>query len=695
MLYLFEGFEVDTDDKSLKKAGQPVALTPKAFDTLAILVENAGTLMERSELMERIWTDRFVEEGNLSFNIKLVRRALGDDADAPRFIETVPRRGYRFIAPVRTASKDDPRDTPVPRGPRPRRQVALIAAVLLALVVVAVIGIVAFGRFNATREAFVSARLGRTTATGKSVYAAVSPDGKYIVHAESGESGQSLWIRQADESRDIEIVAPARGEFLGLTVAPDNQSVYYTFLPANMSDATLFQIPILGGTPKPIFVDLTSGVSFSPDGRQMAYYRTSPSRGTSRLFISAPDGAAEREVLRLAAPETFETDFGIPVWLGDGLRLVAIQASNLPGIRSKLIEIDVATGKFRQFADVRWPRIHQISSLKRSGDMLLAVFDEEVNASQIWLFDPASGRTRRISEDLSNYVGISVSEDERLLVTTRTEQITRLEIHGDGGKREIRSETGMLSGREGFAWMPDGRIVFRAESLGRDEIWIADGSSKRKLPIASVGNRQPAVCADGSIVFVANQGDVDFLWTVNADGTEPRRLTDSAEETELYPDCSAKGDWIAFQRGWRRPSIWKVPVTGGTPTQLTDVLSIRPTVSPDGRSVAFYELSKGGWSIAVVSIDSGERLAQFPIAPSVTSRILRWSPDGTKLGYADTRNGASNIWTQPIAGGPPSQLTEFESELIFSFDWSPDGSSVAFERGTIASDVVTIREIDR
>src|SRR5215831_19295712 len=100
-IYEFGEFRLDPTAKALRRGNEPVALTPKVFDTLQFMVEHAGRLLEKDELMEHLWQGRFVEESNLTFNIKMLRRALQDDAQQPRFIETVPRRGYRFIAEVK------------------------------------------------------------------------------------------------------------------------------------------------------------------------------------------------------------------------------------------------------------------------------------------------------------------------------------------------------------------------------------------------------------------------------------------------------------------------------------------------------------------------------------------------------------------------------------------------------------------
>src|SRR6478672_9023551 len=99
-VYRFGDFKVDTEQKVLLHHDKPLPLTPKVFDTLLVLIENSGRIVEKEKLMSRLWPDTFVEEANLTFNIQQLRKALGDDARHPQFIETVARRGYRFIAHV-------------------------------------------------------------------------------------------------------------------------------------------------------------------------------------------------------------------------------------------------------------------------------------------------------------------------------------------------------------------------------------------------------------------------------------------------------------------------------------------------------------------------------------------------------------------------------------------------------------------
>src|SRR5262249_13743944 len=99
-LYEFGNFRLDPREHSLRHGDRPVTLRPKVFEILLLLVENNGRLIEKKELLEKIWPGQFVEEGNLNKNISTLRQALGETPAAPKYIETVPKIGYRFVAPV-------------------------------------------------------------------------------------------------------------------------------------------------------------------------------------------------------------------------------------------------------------------------------------------------------------------------------------------------------------------------------------------------------------------------------------------------------------------------------------------------------------------------------------------------------------------------------------------------------------------
>ena len=183
------------------------------------------------------------------------------------------------------------------------------------------------------------------------------------------------------------------------------------------------------------------------------------------------------------------------------------------------------------------------------------------------------------------------------------------------------------------------------------------------------------------------------LWTVRLDAPlVAKQLANGADE-EVYPQASADGRWVVYQKGfaWFEPiSIWKVPLSGGVPEPVAAPTSLRPALSPNGQFVAYFVLDHDQWMIAVVSLLGGGPIATFRIPPTA-SRTLPWTPDGNSVAYVDSSQGISNIWRQPIGGGARSRVTDFQSERIFDFIWSRDGTRLALSRGLETNDVVVIK----
>jgi Tol biopolymer transport system component len=183
---------------------------------------------------------------------------------------------------------------------------------------------------------------------------------------------------------------------------------------------------------------------------------------------------------------------------------------------------------------------------------------------------------------------------------------------------------------------------------------------------------------------------------VDLDGGNPKQLTRGFDR---QPECGPDGNWVVYQSVQSgKPSVWKVPIDGGQPTPITtpitDKPSDAPVISPDGKLVAYYLLQDAAKapSIAVSSFEGGGPVKTFEMPQTTLSSHFQWSTDGLALTYVDTQKGASNIWSQPLSGGPPKKLTDFRSDQIFSFAWSPDGKQLALARGTETSDVVLIRD---
>src|SRR5688500_12423013 len=305
----FDEFELDLRSGELSRRGERLLLPDQPFRLLAILIRERGSLMTRDDLRRELWPEgTFVDfERSLNAAVKRLREALGDSATAPRFIETLPRRGYRFIAAVDDTDlpaiaaaaaaavgavpadpSSEPRDSPVPapRPPQNRRAggtVVFVSGAIAALSVLVAIGLTG-GKPD--RAASAAAHGPRLTSLGTVRLAALSPDGQHLAYVRTDDVRESLWVRRIDGDTPIPLVGPMDGFFRSLTVGPDG-FVYYTLLRPDLTDVPLRRVPVSGGAPERV-LQASGGVSISPDGSRYAYVPTA-SLGMQESRIVVPD----------------------------------------------------------------------------------------------------------------------------------------------------------------------------------------------------------------------------------------------------------------------------------------------------------------------------------------------------------------------------------------------------------------------
>ena len=572
------------------------------------------------------------------------------------------------------------------------------AAVVLALLALALAG-AGYGiyKWTASRDkpwlSFASAKITRLTTTGKASNAAISPDGRYVVHVEDEGGRQSLWMRQTAAQSSVQIVAPAEVTYNSLTFSPDGDYIYYNVTSQEYPNGALLQVPTLGGTPKKILENLDiDTISFSPDGRQFAFIRFERGKEAA-LMIADADGGNQR---KLVAHRNPPDAIGYPAWSPEGKRIV-YEVTNYGSNDATVFEAQVADGSTRPLTAQRWFRVVGLSWMSDGDSLLMLATAGQSFVYQIWQLSYPEGEARRLTNDLDDYQWMSLTADSKTLAVVK--QVTQANVWaapvGDAARaRPVTSGSGKAD--YNVAWTPDGRIVYTSNAGGNDDIWItgADGGNPKQLTSNARINRNPVASPDGRhIVFLSDRSGIPHLWRMNIDGSDQRQLTDTGLNGEAAPQFSPDGRWLFYMTAHGRRSVWKILADGsGEPLKLSDKFSTYPSVSPDGKLVAyFYRDENAPWRIAVASPEGGEPLKTFAL-PATSSHPLRWTPDGRAVAYIDTKNGVSNIVAQPLDGGPPKQITNFTSDRIFWFDISRDGRQFALSRGTQTSDVVLIRD---
>jgi serine/threonine protein kinase/Tol biopolymer transport system component len=572
------------------------------------------------------------------------------------------------------------------------RSVTVLALSCLALVL---IGIVVY-RFVAGKKSlapFQTMSIERLTTTGTARKVTISPDGKYVAYV-TGQAGmQSLWVRQTATRSDIQIIPPTAEYYVGLTFSPDGNYVYYVRSTNPYVSGTLFQIPALGGESRKVVERVDSPVAFSPEGNRAAFIRENPGSETA-LMVAEADGTGERQVSARKIPDPF-VESGM-AWSPDG-KSIAIGAYS--GGRCYVMTVQVADGSVKQVGAKGWRHILRVAWLADSNGLVLAAVEGPNAPIQIWALSYPDGAVRRITNDLNDYVDLDVTADSSVLVTVLRELRSNVWL-GDKGMASQAKQIGFgaatQEGLFGLAWTAQGRIAYASLASGRRELWVmeADGSHPRQL--TSDADLQffssPSSCPDGSILFASGVFGSANVWSIDPDGGNRKQLTHGG--TNGAPSCSPDGKWAVFNASNGGDyALWRIPIQGGTAEQLTNYASAYPTVSPDGKWIAFNDYAvPAATKIGVIPFAGGQPVQTFDYSASSFAGypVIRWSADGRDLTYIRDQQGVSNIWAQPLADGPPKQLTEFNAGQIFNFAWSKDGRQIALARGSLTSDVVLI-----
>lgn len=556
-----------------------------------------------------------------------------------------------------------------------------------------------------TINVFDKPQISRISTDGKVRLPAISPDGKYVAYL-SGEVGaRSLVVRQIATDSVVTIAAPTALDFKGVSFSPDGNYVYYVQLTKNYSIGTLYQIPTLGGTPKKIIEDVDSNVTFSPDGKRLAFLRHLPQQGTDSIFVANADGSNPQQLIN-----TKQTEFKFfinPAWSPDGAKLLVGTGTGmdekLDGI--VLAEIAVADGAIKLFNQKKWKRIADFCWVKDGSGILLTARESEQGATQIWRVAYPSGEFYPITNDLNDYFNLDVSADGNTLISIKSDAVSTVWSFSPSSKElnQIISETRNMEGEAGIAEMPDGKLILSKRDDKKLHLWSvgADGNNPFQLTNDSGFDTSPAITPDGRfIVFTSNRSGSSRLWRMNADGKNPIQLTEENKangdyEAQLTPD----GKNVIFQRFSHadgKHALMKISLDGGAVVPILESdenVNFIPRLSPDGKHLAFVSFNTVNFKkiLNVVSFD-GEKIGQTE--KEFDYELIadfRWSPDSKSLTY-HSAEGVPNLWKLPLDGGKPQRITDFKSGRIFNFAWSNDGKRLHIVRGTVNNDLVIFRD---
>lgn len=713
----FAEFEIDQERHQLTRHGKPLALHAKTFDLLVYLMKNAGRVLTKEEILDAVWENQFVEEGNLAVQISTLRKALGESKDAPRFLVTLPGKGYKFVpgshghpdesiiietekvqrimfkedysetAPIRTALLE----AFSKRSVLNNWSTALVGLLLM----IGLIGgiFLLLGKKKNIFAASPNLALKKLTSNGSVRTAALSPDGKFFAYTTDKLNLHNLWLGNVDGGEPIMLRPPTDGDFASLNFAPDGSGLYYVSTDTHQQRGELDKIPILGGVPEKIHDNINYPVTFSPDGKQFVFERVDEENNKAALILGEVDSQNERELVRRPYNRRFGASSSS--WSPDGATIVFSALVDDPSTL-QLFTVNVSNGNVRQLSAEGWNYIRSTAWLKDGSGILLIGEPKTSNVGrwQIYHISYPDGAAQPFNPDLNSYGScLTMSADGKNLLVVKFELASNIWVAPTADLSQAKQITfGSLARTDGWSgldWTTNGKIFYTSVADKTKTIWMmdADGSNQKQVIPNGGENIYPNISDDNRfIVFQSNRNGQQAVWRANADGSDLRQITDTfTGEPTISPD----GHWIVYSKGEENSGeLWRVSIDGGEPLRLTENGGDWARISPDGKLVAYQAKINGQTKLAIISIDGGQPLKLFDTAPDANFRSgVRWRPDGQAIAYRDWVDG---IWLQPLDQSAPKRLEGLPHEKLHAFDWSPDGKFFAYTRGTEMRDVMLI-----
>ena len=755
----FGQFELDLSEGKLLRKGLPIRLENQPFQILSVLLDHPGEIVSREELCSTLWPEgTYVDfDEGLNTAVKKLRYALGDPADNPTFVETMPRRGYRFIAPVARYTSDEPgtdsgaASLPENEYKRPTeagenssfptahdrtessRQVTIpgktwrrTAAVAFAVIVIAGFTAYVLRRWTSRPRSpdLERLRFTKLTSSGKAEDAVISPDGKYIAFSQRDSKGTGLWLREVSSGSDVQIVPSEEPDFRGLTFSPDGNSIYFIReRKESYSWKDLYAMPILGGSYHLLTRDIDTPVSFSPDGRQFVYTRGVGPPDANEIRVASADGSQDHLLATL--PATSVSFQAGEAWSPDGKAIAT--SLMLRGQRSGYVLDSISTADGR-ITEVFWSAgVIGRPQWLPEGDKVLVDVDDPTGRGQLWTVSVPQGERQRITNDLANWgIRIDATRDSSKVVAVQWSLSANI---WEGAAANPSAAKPLTAGAMPLVAVVPGTTGNILAVSGDGRLWSVNQDGTQRRPFSSLRDVAPPVmCGQFAVLTSYASGTGEDLQSDagSINGTKMaggrfvvqrsyqsgpasiiRLDTDGVSATALTsglvysPTCSPDGKSLFYVSLGNPEKILRMSIDGGEPSVVGEVpgRAIRGTmrVSPDGQFLAFpYDLyiPKPAMKLAVISIDNGRVQKSFDSPPGIyREACLRWSPDGKALQYLLTKGDVTNIWEQPLAGESPRRITNFTSGRIFDFNWSSDGKRLLMSRGEVSSDAVLLSNL--
>jgi Tol biopolymer transport system component/DNA-binding winged helix-turn-helix (wHTH) protein len=680
----FGPFEADLETGELRKDGVKLALQIQPFQVLAVLLKNSGELVTREQLQSRIWPkDTFVDfDHALNTAVTKIRMALGEDAENPKYIETLPRRGYRFIAAIEVPGIETP-DSGATDGAVRKIRKSWLWAVVAAAAVGLLFTVVAWRLTqNPLQSPSASIEVVPLVALhGSQASPAISPDGNQVAFGEyEGEDG-AIYTSLIGGDKPLRLTV--KSGVCCPTWSPDNRQIaFLRFLEKGFS---INVVSALGGAEKTLYT-ATSGLrgmcahlDWSPDGKWLAFAEPQTNGFNLRIALLSLDDLSVRG---LTSPVEQKYDCE-PAFSQDGSS-VAFERGSVGGLSKDLFVIPISGGEPRRLTfDNSWG-----GSPAWTQDGAEIVFSSNRGGPlNLWRVSANGGRPRPVAGVSALAYRPSISKKGSSLAYEHANFNTGIwrislkdKTHSSGHSTPLITARGMVNMRPSFS--PDGKkIVFESDRLGFSDIWYCDRDGSNCAQLTSLHGTAGTArwSPDGRRISFEFQSQHYYdVYVLEVPNGRPRRLLTFPEADNGAPNWSRDGNWIYFYSSHEKGplQLWKVPFQGGAPVRVTKNGGVYGTESVDGRFLYYSKMEQSGiWKMPlnggkeerVLDEPAGYQWFNWAVAPGGIYFATQTDAQKSKIEFFDfaTRKRA---------------VIDVVEKLGFGLALAPDGKSLLYGR---------------
>jgi eukaryotic-like serine/threonine-protein kinase len=564
----------------------------------------------------------------------------------------------------------------------------------LTIALVAIVGAAAaFGIYSLLKSEhhvpFEHFSIENLTNNGHVSLAALSPDGKYLLHVRDEGGLQSLWLRHIPTGSNTQIVPPAATRYSGLTFSPDANYIYCVRRDeSEHTIAALYSAPMLGGTPRLLVRDVDSPITFSPDGKRFAYLREHHDTPNFDLFLMNSDGTPDRALL---TNTMLPTDSDVPVWLPTGKTIVIPIVQTTQDSLGGLMAVDITTAKREEVALSPQRIYYEPTWMPGTDGLLVSTVSVErgLQQRQLGFVSYPKGEFRPLTTDTNDYYHPSVSADGKVIAAEEIHFIFELSVAPAANPDELQAVP-LMSHQPIYRWnwMPDGKLIIPQGDVIR---LVSPAGGESVLLSNDKWIPAEAVSCGKYVVFRAiprTGGASVNLWRIDTAGVT--QLTFGRNEQSLQ--CSPDGKWVYYLGLQENQALKRVPVEGGSPETVIEDPSSGYSLSPDGKLVSTLDIRELDHKLVLNIFSIAEKKTTYHNIDPRASDPVRFAPAGNAVVYKVREKGVDNLWLQPLDGSAFRQLTHFTAERISMYEFSADGSRIAIERGHNESDAVLLRD---